>query len=392
MAIPTTQTEHETVSSKHRGDDETALWNAFYVPRAFWWTVFFLVWTVQAGLYAFASYYSGRGTAAETLQVALYDWYTWALVCLVCFWIAKRLPLEHYPVRRLIPILALATVAVTFGRGVVDQGVMALTGWDDVDLVDRLIRTLPGRVILVLTFIGVGYGIQYIRMHQERERRAARLRSELAAAQLQMLKVQLHPHFLFNTLNTISSLMYVDVPAADRMLVRLSELLRRTLQTIDAQRVSLAEELSFLEPYLEIEQTRLAHRLKVVMSLEPGTLAATVPHLILQPIVENAIRHGISLKVEGGTLTIESSVRDGRLRLMVTDDGVGIGVGSGETGRGIGLANSRARLSHLYGENASFDLRTAPGGGVRVTIELPYEPADLGSSVADSLSATVGTA
>jgi two-component system, LytTR family, sensor kinase len=353
-------------------------WSVTTAPRRFWWGIFFAVWTIQVGLYAFATYYRRRGTVdpmsvSEALFVAAIDWYLWAAICLLCFWIARKLPLEKHGVRFLAIALASISAGITLARGVLDQGIAALLGWAPMTLLDRVIPTLPGRWIFILLFFGVGYAIEYIRLHREREVKAANLRAELANAQLQMLKVQLQPHFLFNTLNAISSLMYIDVEAADRMLVRLSELLRRTLQTMEAQQVTLAEEISFIEPYLEIERIRLSHRLTVEMRIAPGTNSALVPHLILQPLVENAIRHGIFPKLQGGTLVIASEARENDLVLTVEDDGVGLGDESPNGCAGVGLANTRERLRHLYGDAFRFTIENREERGVRVRIRLPLE-------------------
>ncbi len=358
------------------------MWSVLDAPRGLWWGVFLLIWTLQVGLYAFATYYVQRGSAnplspADALVTAAYDWYLWALVCLLCFGIASRLPLERYSTAFLLPALAVAAAVVTLARGVVDHLASLVFGWPPFPLLDRLIQTLPGRYIFVLSFFLIGYGIDYIRRHRERERKAMLLREQLASAQLHMLKVQLHPHFLFNTLHAISSLMYIDVAAADRMLLRLSDLLRRTLQMMDAQKVTLAEEITFLEPYLEIEQTRLAHRLNVEMRIAPGTLPALVPHLVLQPLVENAVRHGIFPKLGGGTLLLETAIVQQRLVLVVEDDGVGLPEGSSDGAVGVGLANTRQRLDQLYGGSFRLTVEDRSSGGVRVQIEIPLELSEL---------------
>jgi two-component system, LytTR family, sensor kinase len=357
-------------------------WSVLFAPRTLWVTAFFLLWTIQAALYGLVLYHRRRGTQdaislQESLLIGAVDWYIWAALCLLCFWIAYRLPLERYRPGTLIPLLGLIAVAVTAARAVIDQGITILFGWDDWTLVERLIATLPGRLILVVFFLSAGYAVDYVRRHRERELQAARLQAELSAAQLQMLKVQLQPHFLFNTLHAISSLMYIDVAAADRMLVRLSEMLRRTLQTMDAQTVTVSEELGFLEPYLEIEQIRLGDRLQVEMDVRPGTLTALVPHLVLQPLVENAIRHGIFPKLTGGRLRVEIHLEGGDLLLVVRDDGVGLRGGrAAAAGGGVGLANTRERLRHLYGDAASVTLEAGAEGGVVVSVRLPAEFAD----------------
>jgi|SRR5579872_1701262 len=200
--------------------------------------------------------------------------------------------------------------------------------------------------------------------------RAARLEAQLAQARLDALKMQLQPHFLFNTLNAISALESENFEMAQRMLARLAEFMRLTLDSTEVQEATLEREIDFLSRYLEIERIRFPERLSVRMDLSPETLPARVPNLILQPIVENAVRHGIAARREAGRIEISSRRRNGSLLLRVSDTGPGL---RGEpVAEGIGLRNTRARLSQLYGNASSLTLEDAPGGGLAVTIEIPY--------------------
>ncbi len=205
-----------------------------------------------------------------------------------------------------------------------------------------------------------------------RELAASRLEGQLAQANLQMLKMQLHPHFLFNTLNAISSLMHRDVEAADRMIVRLSDLLRMALEKDDRHQVRLESELEFLHRYLAIEQIRFRDRLKVDIDVEPVCLSAQVPRLILQPLVENAIRHGIAMRSAAGRLAIRARRRGARLDLSVADDGPGLPPNR-PLRPGVGLANTQARLAQLYGGDGSLELVDGEGGGFEVVVEIPFE-------------------
>lgn len=216
-------------------------------------------------------------------------------------------------------------------------------------------------------------GWHYYKAYRERERQAGALATELVQARLQALRMQINPHFLFNTLNTISALVHENPDAADRMIVRLSELLRRTLDRGDVQEVPLREELEFLRSYLEIEQMRFADRLTVTYEIEPKTNELLVPQLILQPLVENALRHGIMPREEAGRIAISARVVDGdHLELKVRDNGNGLSPTNGSNGReGIGLKNVRSRLAQLYGDAQQFTLGKAPEGGVEARIELP---------------------
>jgi LytS/YehU family sensor histidine kinase len=228
--------------------------------------------------------------------------------------------------------------------------------------------------------VGLSHALDFHREAQERELTAAQLRTRLAEANLQALQRQLHPHFLFNTLNTISALMHRDTQAADAMLERLGDLLRLTLDRIGTQYVSLKDELDFLRKYLEIEKTRFGERLQVHIEVELDTLDAAVPNLVLQPIVENALRHGIGPKIGGGRVDILAR-RDGDdLVLEVRDNGVGLTKDAFHNG--VGLTNTRSRLEHLYGTRYRFECQTPSGGGLLVTVVIPFTSEGTGQSLA----------
>jgi len=215
--------------------------------------------------------------------------------------------------------------------------------------------------------------IDYTRRLREEELRASLLQSQLATAQLQALKMQLHPHFLFNTLHAISALVPKDPEAADRMIARLSDLLRMSLESDAAQEVVLEHELEFLQGYLDIQKTRFGDRLKVAMDVDAGVLHAFVPNMILQPLVENAIKHGVAPRTSGGNIAITAGRRDGQVTIQIQDDGPGLG-GRGAAGItfGVGLSNTRARLEQLYGSAHRFELVNRAEGGLRVEIDLPF--------------------
>lgn len=233
-------------------------------------------------------------------------------------------------------------------------------------------------LLLYFTVLGLQQAFDYYRRYREREQRAAQLELEaaqletqLARAQLDALKMQLQPHFLFNTLNTISVLMQDDTTAANRMLMRLSELLRATLKSTNTNEITLRQELDFLRSYLEIEQTRFQDRLKIRIEAAPDALEARVPNLILQPLVENAIRHAVAPRAEETLVEICAERTNGDLRLIVRDDGAGLGEKVSESG-GIGLANTQARLEKLYGARQTFELSQARESGLQVAITIPF--------------------
>jgi signal transduction histidine kinase len=229
-------------------------------------------------------------------------------------------------------------------------------------------------VLVYWSLVGVCQAITNFRSSQERERHAAELESRLTRSQLQALRMQINPHFLFNTLNSIATLVYVNPRAADEMLGDLSMLLRRSLDSMEEQEVPLAQELEFIGAYLSIEQKRFGERLRLEQSVADGLMKALVPALILQPLVENAIRHGIEPHRGPGLISIEAKQENKHLHLIVRDNGRGL-LGADLNGsgrRGIGLANIQARLQGLYGQDQSFFFRRAEPQGCRVDISLPF--------------------
>lgn len=200
----------------------------------------------------------------------------------------------------------------------------------------------------------------------------SRLRAELAEARLEVLKRQLHPHFLFNTLNSISVLMFEDPVMANGMLLRLSALLRAGLTNDSPHEVSLDHELRFLERYLDIERMRFGDRLTVDVRAEPSALTARVPNLILQPLVENAIRYGVAAVDRPSRVSIRAKKEGDELQLEVRDDGPGMKTNAK---RGVGLSNTEARLKQLYGGEQRFELESPSDGGVRIRIAIPYRAA-----------------
>jgi two-component system, LytTR family, sensor kinase len=219
------------------------------------------------------------------------------------------------------------------------------------------------------------YAYDYYRRFQEEQIKSSELKAQLANSQLQTLKMQLHPHFLFNTLNSISALIHEDARAADKMVARLGDFLRLTLENSGEQEVSLQKEVEFLNRYLEIESIRFEDRLTVQTNIEPEAMGACVPNLILQPIIENAIRHGISRQTAHGIIAITARRAGENLRIEIEDNGPGLSsaIKENKNGSGIGLANTRARLLYLYGENHSLNISNAEPSGVRVTLEIPFE-------------------
>jgi signal transduction histidine kinase len=315
-------------------------------------------------------------------------WYVWAAFTPLILWVAGRLQPERGNLRRVAPPLLGFGLLVAPAQAAIEMGLAfaieyARSGMTE-DLARR--RQLLGRIVLIESFgnliiylliVSGRYAYDYYRKYRERETRSLELEGRLAQAELHNLKMQLQPHFLFNTLHTISVLMMRDTGAANRMLIRLSDLLRLSLDTVGSQEVTLKKELEFLGGYLEIEQTRFQDRLSVRLDIDPATLDAKVPNLILQPLVENSVRHGVAKLPQGGRIEIRSTRHDGELRLEVQDNGPGLPAdGKEDLHEGVGLSNTRARLRQLYGTRHRFELTEAPGGGLLVRVVLPFEKDD----------------
>ena len=232
------------------------------------------------------------------------------------------------------------------------------------------LRVLIQCFMLYVEVAAVGHGIHYYTKYRDRDLRASRLETQLAQAQLQVLRMQLQPHFLFNTLHTISALMHTDLRSADRMLALLGDLLRESLERVGAQEVTLKQEMEFVDRYIEIERTRFRDRLSVARSVDPALLDAYVPNLILQPLVENAIRHGISRRAGGGRVEIAARRTGDRIVLSVCDDGPGV-PDQAEARTGVGLVNTRGRLQQLYGAAHTFLTTNRAEGGFEVVLSFP---------------------
>ncbi len=229
---------------------------------------------------------------------------------------------------------------------------------------------LLGYTVIVLVY----YFFERLRIAQAQQLAAAELQAKLAQAQLENLRLQLQPHFLFNTLNTISSVMYEDVPAADAMLTQLSELLRLTLRTANSHEIPLAQELEITRLYLQIMQERFESSLRVTYSVDAALENSLVPQLILQPLVENSLRHGLKDGGAGIDISIGARRENGSLILQVADTGAGFDMQGGEAAmnRGVGLANIRGRLEQLYGAEQEFGIANRPAGGAEVTLKVPF--------------------
>jgi two-component system LytT family sensor kinase len=339
-------------------------------------------WTLVGLAFASQFYLSstllGRSvTWVQALSYSLGDWYVWAVLSLPILMLARRFPADGQRPWRTAAIHLAAALVFSLVYVALRSAVGLAHGWlidERVEFMEvfqpLLVKTFPFNLLIYGVIISVSHGIDYYRKYHERTVHALELEKHLAEARLQALLRQLKPHFLFNTLNGIASLMHTDVDAADRMLVRLSELLRLTMSHPGQPLTRLSDEIGFIEKYLEIERIRFRDRLTVAIDVEPAALDADVPSLILQPIVENAIRHGIEPHARPGRIEITARRSVAGIELAVLDNGGGMPAG-GFTREGIGIANTRERLRELYGERHRFEMVNRPEGGLAVKIVIP---------------------
>jgi hypothetical protein len=302
-------------------------------------------------------------------------WIVWALcVPIITRW-GERFRLDWPPRARVVVAHLAGAVAATLVFALVpalaEHGLgfipPALPTWDH--LRGNLVYAAPKGVIIYGATIGLGYAAA----HAARSRQLQEMRAELSKAQLTALRLQLNPHFVFNTLHTIGALVR-DGNQRDAvdMIAKLGHVLRHVLHADADPRAPLRDEIEFLREYLEIEQVRFGERLRVAWDLDPRSASVLVPQLILQPLVENALRHGLSRRARPSSLTISSQVRDECLELVVADDGEGLpGDLAARSSSGVGLGNIRARLSQMYGNDASLSLAPGEAGGVTARIVLP---------------------
>jgi signal transduction histidine kinase len=344
------------------------------------WILLFLFWTVVGLAYAGQLYLSQPNIGwALALWRALADWYVFGVLSVPALWVARRFPFVAGQWRLALMVHLVSGALFSLGWLTLRA---ALEHWrtrgelDPVTFSSAFSQALVAALFFTfLIYWGIVLGqhaFTYYRKFHEREVHAAELETHLTEARLQALQMQLNPHFLFNTLNAISSLMHKDVEEADRMIVHLSDLLRYALESTEAQEVPLRQELDFLDRYLQIQQARFGDRLAVRREISDETLDARVPNLVLQPLVENAIEHGIAPHARLGEVVLRARRRDDRLELEVQDNGAGLPADKPLVD-GIGLSNTRARLLQLYGSAHELQLTTGGGGGLVVRISIPWQ-------------------
>ncbi len=301
--------------------------------------------------------------------------YGWAVLSLGTLALLRKVPLHQGASVKAWTLHGVASLVITCAGIAMMVSVVPLFYVPKLSFLPRLWRFIQQYfhycyLVYYWGVVGLHEGIAVYRRSKEREATAYQLEAKLAQAQLRALKMQLNPHFLFNTLNAVSALLHSDPATADRMLVKLGSLLHLSLEQSREQESSLEQEIAFLEGYLEIEQLRFGERLKVRIEVPKPLLEAQVPTFVLQPLVENAIKHGLAGRAAGGTIHIRARQEGRRLFLEVEDNGTGIP--GAHSGTGIGTRNTKSRLVQLYGEEQSFDLKFPATGGALAQISLPF--------------------
>ena len=344
------------------------------------WLLGFSAWTTLGLLSAFQTglYFMRDGRPAPWTPILvdrLADWYTCAIFTPLFFRLVRAVPWDRHRWWRPAGIQTLAVIASVPIKYFIYVGIVQ-------QLIPEYRTVIFGRILVgsfiteVMAFgalLAVIHAVEFQRRGMEQTAQAARLETLLAESRLEALTAQLQPHFLFNTLHSVSTLMHRDVEAADTMLARLGDLLRRTLDDRARSELPLSEELCLLDSYLDIVRVRFDDRLSVDIDVPSDTCIALVPRFVLQPLVENALQHGIGSREGPGRVTIRAARAGDRLSLTVTDDGVAGQLGdNGFPREGIGLTNTRQRLRARYGDDHLLRLTRAVGGGLVVTMDIPF--------------------
>lgn len=320
---------------------------------------------------------NGREVTFVEMLIREYPvWLSWWLLTPFLYAFIRRFPLGrarwHYVSLYIPAVVAFSSLYITL-LAVMRYVIRSTSGvelptffrfWKQYQL-GAFGQAVPILILIIFCY----YAINYVRAYQRRELRASQLEAELSRARLDVLRMQIQPHFLFNTLHSISALMETDVKAARRMISQFSELLRASLEEDKRQETTLEDEIHFLKQYLGIQRVRFQDRLSITFDIAEEALSLWVPRLLLQPLVENALKHGIAKRRGPGRVRIAANVSEGMLTLVVEDNGPGFG--DGAVIEGVGLRNTRERLSKLYGAQAFYHVETEGSSGGRITVHIP---------------------
>ncbi|HEY5850292.1 MAG TPA: histidine kinase [Lysobacter sp.] len=338
-----------------------------------WWTLNGLIWAGQVLNMGDAT---GRALdPSHVLRLELASAWLWAPITLGLFWCVRYRPVERGMVTQALALQGMAVAAAIVLRALAVLAFNDAVGWyAQLPPFGAVLATSAlNNMLMAWMIVGVAHALVYAERARDRERQSLELESRLVQARLEALAAQLNPHFLFNALNSIAEMVHRDANAADRMLVDLGALLRHSLGASEHQEVALRDELVALDHYIGIEKVRLGDRLRVEWGIDSESLDARVPHLVLQPLVENAIQHAVAMRTEPGEVSVRAARSDDRLILEVRDDG---GTRPVRRGSGIGLRNTRARMDCLYGADHLLEIVALVPGGTLVRLDLPYRVAE----------------
>ena len=355
------------------------------------WLYIFSAWTLTA-LFFTSSFMLQNQVMSQPIEawralaVQLASSYGWFVLMPLILWLANRYPLDRRGnVARSVVINLIGGVLIVLIHIAWDAFSQPLLGYRNRNFETyrsafafQFYLNFHWSFVVYLQITGIIYGIRYYNKFRAGELRASKLEARLAQTRLKVLQMQLHPHFLFNTHNAIAELIHKNPDAAEKMVENLSDLLRMSLNKLNVEEISFQQELEFLNKYLEIEQTRFHDRLKIKKDIAPDTLDATVPNMILQPLVENAVKHGIAPLIEGGTIEIRSVRENGNLRVEITDDGIGA---AKEIVEGIGISNTRRRLKQLYENACEFKIESNKEKGMSVNLIVPFRRFEIKKAV-----------
>src|SRR5262245_3556610 len=339
------------------------------------WLLIAVASAVPAALDALQTYFqaklNGQPARWQDLVFQGTEWLFLGALTPITYYLGKRFPLRRDRWMRSIAIHAAGALMLCVGWASLGVLLGSILGrYPAGNYLSWVLTTVPWSVFMYFTILGCVYAFTYFVEAREGEARASRLVAQLAEARLGALRTQLHPHFLFNSLNAIAVLVREqNTPAASRMLELLGDVLRQVLRADQPQEIPLANELAFLERYLAIEQVRFSDRLRVQWSIDPAVRQALVPGFVLQPIVENAVKHGVARRADAGRIEISARLDAGSLELAVDDDGVGFSPSQQE---GVGLSNTRERLATMYGDSGRLTIARSASGGTRVVLRLPF--------------------
>lgn len=357
-------------------------WQGLWARVALLFGLWTLIGLVFAAQWYFAAFRSEQPVEwSHALYVQMSWGYLWALATPLVLWLVRRFPIDKESWLRNSLMHLLTSTLLIFLLGIVGHIILYLKYGRAAGRPYMMQNSLRHAVSnytegmgIYLLIMFLVYAYSYYQRYRQGELRASQLEAQLSQAQLQALKMQLHPHFLFNTLHSISALLHRDTESARKMITRLGDFLRLTLENSGTQEVTLKQEIEFLRCYLEIERIRFQDRLTTHVFVDPDALDARVPNLILQPIVENAIRHGIAPRSTPGEIEIRAKQEAGFLRIRIRDNGPGLPMNRTVDSlfkKGLGLMNTQARLDRLYGADHRFKIANDPSGGLAVTLEIP---------------------